>query len=147
VPIREPHPHERGAWLRLRERLWPENPPEELAREQERILADPHNLVLVAASEGGDLVGFAEASLRAWAEGCATHPVGYLEAWYVVPEQRRRGLGAKLVRAAERWAREQGCTEMASDADLENQVSHRVHGALGYEEVGRAVLFRKRLAP
>ena len=147
MPIREPYPHERGAWLRLRERLWPENPPEELAREQQRILADRRNLVLVAASDGGDLLGFAEASVREWAEGCATHPVGYLEAWYVVPEHRRAGLGAELVRAAERWAREQGCTEMASDADLENHVSHRAHRALGYDEVGRAVLFKKRLAP
>jgi aminoglycoside 6'-N-acetyltransferase I len=147
VPIREPHPHERGAWLRLRERLWPANPPDELAREQERILADPRSLVLVAATDAGALIGFAEASLRAWAEGCATHPVGYLEAWYVAPEHRRRGLGAELVRAAERWARAQGCTEMASDADIDNEVSHRAHRALGYDEVGRAVLFKKGLAP
>ena len=76
-----------------------------------------------------------------------SHPVGYLEAWYVLPEHRRAGLGAELVRAVERWAREQGCAEMASDADLENHVSHRAHRALGYDEVGRAVLFKKRLAP
>ena len=34
---------------------------------------------------------------------------------------------------------------MASDAELWNEVSHQAHGALGYEETARLVLFRKDL--
>lgn len=147
VAIRELRREERAAWLLLRERLWPETPRDELAREQEWILADSErNVVLVADGPGGPPAGFVEVSIREWAEGCATHPVGYLEAWYVDPAHRRSGVGRALVEAAERWMRSRGCTEAASDADLANDVSHRAHGALGYSEVGRAVLFRKTLA-
>jgi aminoglycoside 6'-N-acetyltransferase I len=71
--------------------------------------------------------------------------VGYLEAWYVKREYRRRGVGRLLIEAAERWAWSRGCTEMGSDAELHNEVSQQAHGALGYSEVLRVVLFSKRL--
>ena len=53
---------------------------------------------------------------------------------------------AALVEAAESWAKSRGCRQMASDAELWNGVSHRAHGAIGYEEAGRLVLFKKDLA-
>ena len=34
---------------------------------------------------------------------------------------------------------------MASDAELWNTVSHEAHGAIGYREVARLVLFKKDL--
>jgi hypothetical protein len=34
---------------------------------------------------------------------------------------------------------------MASDAVLGNEVSHQAHGALGYEDIGRLVHFKKDL--
>jgi aminoglycoside 6'-N-acetyltransferase I len=151
--IRPLRPGERTAWLDLRAALWPDAPRESLIREQEEILADPaRNTVLAAVEEPtgsgrGELIGFVEVSLRDWAEGCDTRPVGYLEAWYVVPEHRRAGLGRQLIDAAEAWALSRGCTEMGSDADLDNRVSHAAHRALGYAEVTRLVLFCKRIAP
>jgi aminoglycoside 6'-N-acetyltransferase I len=45
----------------------------------------------------------------------------------------------------EDWAREQGCTEFASDAALENSVSHNMHRALGFAETQRVVFFKKML--
>jgi aminoglycoside 6'-N-acetyltransferase I len=51
-----------------------------------------------------------------------------------------------LCRAVESWAREQGCTELASDADVGNQISHATHQALGFDEVERVVCYHKRLA-
>jgi aminoglycoside 6'-N-acetyltransferase I len=144
--IRECLPAERGAWLDMRERLWPDHTREELSREQAEILGDPARTgVLVAVRPDGELAGFVEVSLRDWAEGCETRPVGYVEAWYVEPAERRAGLGRRLIEAAERWALARGCTEMGSDADLANDVSHAAHRALGYVEVGRSVLFRKKL--
>jgi aminoglycoside 6'-N-acetyltransferase I len=147
VQIRELRHDERGEWLQLRQLLWPGDAREALAREQEEILADPEkNCVFVAALPDG-LAGFVEVALRQWAEGCSTRPVGYIEAWYVRPEHRRSGVGRRLIDAAERWARSRGCTEMGSDADLQNVVSHDAHRALGYVEVTRLVLFAKKLAP
>lgn len=58
---------------------------------------------------------------------------------------RRTGVVAALVRAAEVWARTQGHTELASDALLENTVSQQAHEALDFAEVERAVKYRKAL--
>src|SRR5207244_13259137 len=94
----------------------------------------------------GGLCGFVELSLRPWAEGCGTSPVGYIEAWYVDPDVRRRGIGRALFAAGEAWARERGCTEMGSDAELWHVVSQAAPRALGYREDVRTVAFAKRLA-
>jgi aminoglycoside 6'-N-acetyltransferase I len=84
-------------------------------------------------------------ALRETAEGCTTTPVGYLEAWFVEPEWRGRGIGRQLVAAAEAWAREQGCTEMASDTSQEYALSPAAHAHLGFQEVRRDMYFRKAL--
>jgi len=103
--------------------------------------------VFVAVRPEGGLGGFLEASLRTYAEGCDSSPVGYIEGWYVDPDLRRQGVGRALLRAAEAWARAQGCQEMASDCRLDNEASWRAHLALGYEEAERLIHFRKRLEP
>jgi aminoglycoside 6'-N-acetyltransferase I len=145
--IRELRPDEYDAWLDLRALLWPEQSRADLAHEQAEMQSDPNrNRTFVAVAENGELSGFVEVSIRDWAEGCATRPVGYLEGWYVVPEQRGTGVGRALIRAAEQWAREQGCTELASDADPENELSRRAHTACGFEDVGLVRCFRKSLA-
>ena len=144
MEVRAPTPDEGNAWLRLRQRLWPDHPVAELRREQAEIRGNPaRNAVFVAADESGALEGFVEVSLRDYAEGCDSSPVGYIEGWYVEPHRRRSGVGRELVAAAERWAQSRGCTEMGSDARLENELSHRAHEALGYAEVERLVVFRK----
>lgn len=107
-------------------------------------MANEPQAVIVAEREG-EILGFAELSLRTYAEGCGSSPVGYLEGWYVVPEARRQGVGRALVRAAELWAKEQGCTEFASDTELENTVSADAHRALGFDEVEIVRCFRKAL--
>jgi aminoglycoside 6'-N-acetyltransferase I len=101
--------------------------------------------VLVAADGADQLMGFAELSIRAYAEGCRTDRVAYLEGWYVAPDVRNRGVGGALIAAAEAWARSQGCVELASDAELTNEASAAAHRALGFVEVGRVRCFRKDL--
>lgn len=136
---------------RLRAALWPESSAEEHARELVSILygkglGTMPLIELVAEERGGTLVGFAEVGLRSHADGCDTsRAVGYLEGWYVAENRRKRGIGRKLLLAAEEWAGKQGCVEMASDALLENEGSQRAHRALGYTEVDRCVRFRKTL--
>lgn len=137
-----------GAWLRMRCALWPEGSESEHRAEIERFLAGQLRqplAALVAVASSRDAVGFAELSIRSYAEDCVTDHVAYLEGWYVVPDARRQGVGKALVRAAEEWARSQGCTEFASDALIDNDVSAAAHRALGFEETVRIRCFRKVL--
>jgi aminoglycoside 6'-N-acetyltransferase I len=144
--VRTLQPMDRAAWARLRAALWPEATPEEHAREMDEILGHPErDAVFVSPGAGGRLLGFVEVSLRRYAEGCDTSPVGYLEGWYVAPSARRQGIGRALVAAAEAWARAKGCSEMASDTQIDNERSQMVHARLGYAEVERQVCFRKAL--
>jgi aminoglycoside 6'-N-acetyltransferase I len=71
--------------------------------------------------------------------------VGYIEGWFVVESARGQGIGARLSKAAEDWAREHGCVEMASDALIDNAQSQRAHEALGFDVVDRCVHFKKHL--
>ena len=101
--------------------------------------------VFVVERGDGRLGGFAELGSRAYAEGCRSTPVAYLEGWYVDEDCRRLGIGKKLVAAVEAWAIENGFSELASDADINNTVSLDAHRALGFEEIERHVCLRKKL--
>jgi aminoglycoside 6'-N-acetyltransferase I len=131
--------------------LWPESPRDEHRQELVEILAgrNPSTLPLVhfvAEATDRRLVGFLQAGLRSHADCCdVSRPVGYIEGWYVDQAWRNRGVGRLLVAAAEDWARRQGCREMASDSLIENALSEQAHTGLGYEVVGRSVLYRKAL--
>ncbi len=134
-------------WLRLRLALWPQYSAEELQTEIAELWRDTASFTVFVADRGnGRLAGFLEASLRKYADGCRTSPVGYLEGWYVDADVRQQGIGRRLVQAAEQWAIAQGCTEMASDCLLDNEVSYRAHLAIGYQEAERLIHFRKDLA-
>lgn len=135
-----------GEWLRMRLALWPEDSADGHRRGMADWRRRPDTIVLVAERpETGTLAGFAEVGTRPYADGCDSSPVAFLEGWYVDADVRGRGIGASLIRAAEAWARAQGHTEFASDALLDNTVSHRAHEHVGFVEVERAVRYRKPL--
>jgi aminoglycoside 6'-N-acetyltransferase I len=101
--------------------LWPDSPLEEHRKEMESILKSGMSgtlptAVLVAQDSNGWLSGFLQAGLRSHADGCdVSHPVGFVEGWFVQEKSRHQGVGRALMCAAETWSRQQGCREMASD--------------------------------
>ena len=96
--------------------------------------------------EGDQVVGLALVSLRHdYVEGCTSSPVGYLEAICVPPEFRHVGIASKLCKECEAWAKEQGCSEFASDCDLNNEASHAFHLSVGFKETSRIIHFKKEL--
>ena len=153
IRIRSAQPSDLEPLSTLREALWPESTAADHAQELSGILAGkpPGIMPLVifvaeTLAEPQALVGFLEAALRSCADGCdITRPVGYVEGWYVADSHRRQGIGAALLRAAEDWARSQGCREIASDTQLTNTLSQRVHESLGFQVAERAILYRKPL--
>ena len=128
----------------LAAKLW-EHPAGELAAELSYLL-DRGDAALFLARQGGEAVGFAQCQLRHdYVEGTSTSPVGYLEGVYVEENHRQRGVAAALLHACEAWAKRQGCTEFASDCELENTDSLRFHQSLGFREANRIICFTKKL--
>ena len=101
--------------------------------------------ILIALAECEKKIGFAELSIRSYAEGSLNHAVPFLEGWYVAPGYRKQGVGRALIHRAESWARSLGYTELASDAQIENTVALKAHAAVGFEEVERTVCYLKQL--
>ena len=91
-------------------------------------------------------VGFAQCQLRYdYVEGTYTSPVGYLEGIFIKEEYRHKGYAKELLSECEKWAKEKGCKEFASDCEIDNDSSFRFHMALGFEEANRIICFTKQL--
>ena len=151
ITIRPARPEDAASLGRLRATLWPDGTAAHHEAEVTATIAGraPGSTPLVnfvAESADGAIVGFVEVGLRSHANGCGpAHAVGFIEGWFVSEHARRHGIGRQLIAAAEEWARRQGCREMASDTQIENDLSQRAHEALGYAVVDRCVNYRKEL--
>jgi aminoglycoside 6'-N-acetyltransferase I len=137
--------NDRAEWLRMRTALWPTDP--DLGKQMEEVYAGTSMVkgVFVKDREDGRLGGFIEIGERAYAEGCETSPVAFIEGWYVDGDLLNQGVGRALVAAAEKWAKRRGYQEMGSDLVLGNDISLNAHLALGFKEVERLVALAKRL--
>ena len=137
---------DRHGWLRSRQLLWPGSSEARHRSQMEALLSSSASLAVGAFADEGLLVGFAEARLRNdHVNGCTGSPVAFLEGIFVDHASRRQGVGRKLMEAVETWARGTGCFELASDTDLGNATSHRLHEGLGFTETERVVFYRKLL--
>lgn len=130
----------------MRQALWPDS----TAREVDDLLsartAGEYSVLVVERLDRG-LAAFAEVGIRAHAEGCASSPVAYLEGIWVDPDLRRSGVGSHLCHAVVAWARRKGLAELASDAALDNTISHAFHEAVGFVEAERLVCYRLSVLP
>lgn len=131
----------------MRSALWPDSDPDNALADAQHWLArtDAATFVGTLDAKSLRLVGFVEVGERPFADGCASSPVAFLEAWYVDTDQRHLGMGRQLVDAAAAWAGSRNLREFASDADLENLDAQRAHQSLGFAEVERAVRYRRPL--
>ncbi|MBQ8227935.1 MAG: GNAT family N-acetyltransferase [Clostridia bacterium] len=91
-------------------------------------------------------IGFAQCQLRHdYVEGTHSSPVGYLEGVFITPEHQHKGYAKDLFNKCELWAKEKGCSEFASDCELDNSDSFNFHMAIGFEEANRIICFKKKL--
>ena len=124
VGVRRAPANDLAAWVAMRSALWPDADSDELRAEAMAWDTDD-GIALIAVDGDGRAIGLAEASLRRdYVNGTESSPVGFLEAWYVDPGHRGLRVGRALIAAVEDWTRAQGCSELASDALLDNTASH-----------------------
>ena len=105
----------------------------------------PGQILVWERPGGAGLGGFVQLNVRAYGEGCDTHPVPWIEGWWVAPDLRRTGVGRALIAEVESWARLAGFAELGSDTWIDNAPSIAAHQALGFEPTERIQFFRKRL--
>lgn len=125
--------------------MWKSHTIEELITEFSDYMSKEGSIVFLAMSDEC-AIGFAQCGLRYdYVEGTDSTPVGYLEGIFVEENYRKRGLARDMVEACQEWAKEQGCTEFASDCELVNEDSLRFHLKMGFEEANRIICFTKKL--
>ncbi len=123
--------------------MWEDHTLAELADEFKEIVAKEDSVCFIKYVDNKP-IAFAQGQLRYdYVEGTDSSPVGYLEGIFVAKEYRKCGYAAELLRECEKWAKERGCTEFASDCELFNEESLKFHLALGFEEANRIICFRK----
>jgi aminoglycoside 6'-N-acetyltransferase I len=125
--------------------LWPDHTLEEMKLEMQRVVASPDGVIFIAFINRIP-AGFAECRLRHdYVEGTQTSPVGYLEGIFVRSEYRRQGIARKLFQYCEKWAKDKGCSEFASDCEVKNTESIAFHSKAGFTEINRIVCFSKKI--
>lgn len=148
VTIRPATLEDQQAALALIEELFepPGRPPPDYSRERardgfRRYVERPEADVLLAI-ERAAIVGLASVwvdipsirfGLRCW-----------LEDLVVTSSRRGRRIGARLLDAAEAWARERGCTHLELDSGNGRKDAHRFYLARGMTQDG--LVFGRRLA-
>lgn len=143
IRFREAESRDFPDWLRMRDALY-----SGLTKEFHEIeMAIYHKAadkacVLSFLDDEETPTGFMELSLRNVVDGCLSSPVGYLEGIYIEPTKRGEGIARTMFSYARDWARAKGCTELASDAELENKDAQRFHEHLGFEETYRIVQYK-----
>ena len=125
--------------------LWPKHTAGDIQAEFAQIIAKTDAAFFLAYAEE-TAIGFAQCQLRYdYVEGTDSSPVGYLEGIYVAEEYRKHGIARELLAACESWAKSRGCTEFASDCELDNTQSLQFHLNVGFEEANRIICFTKKL--
>ncbi len=121
----------------LASKLWPKYSVEHLSKE----LA---NETIYLYKSENKYIGYLQLSIRNdYVAGCKTNNVAYLEGIYVEPDFQRKGIGKEMVDYAVKWAKQNGCTEFASDCYVSNENSIDFHESVGFTEHSRVVNFVK----
>jgi GNAT superfamily N-acetyltransferase len=99
-------------------------------------------VVLIAENSDGKTVGWLHVSVTPLLEVSLPAEVNGL---IVADGQRSSGAGAKLLRAAEAWAKSKGCTNMSVRSNVVRDRAHAFYLRNGYEHYKTQKAFRKSL--
>ena len=114
----------------------------EITKRMRRLKPASQNALFVAESADAGVVG--------WAHVSVTHLVevgtrAELNGLIVGEGQRSLGVGARLLEAAEDWARKHGCPSMSVRSNVIRERAHKFYEREGYEHYKTQKAFRKPL--
>lgn len=140
MDIRAVESSDLDAWADLRQALWPELEREQALSECRAILNSDTEIAFIAWLEQRP-VGLIEGQLRRSQDQL----YGHVEGWYVATEARGSGTGKALMSALSNWFLHRHIGTVFSDTNPDYPLSPAAHQAAGFEEVGRILIYRKRL--
>ena len=116
--------------------------PEEVQVRLDTIHADDDQVVYVAETEGGDIVGWVHVfgAYRLLAE-----PFVEIGGLIVAEGQRGSGVGKALLAAAEAWAQDHGFNSIRVRSNVIREGAPRFYERLGYHRVKQQNVFYKAL--
>jgi GNAT superfamily N-acetyltransferase len=116
--------------------------PAEIAQRLRKIKPPSQHAVLVAESPERKVVGWLHVSVSPLLEVELRAEVNAL---VVANDERSRGTGALLLRAAEDWARSRGCKNTSVRSNVIRERAHEFYLRHGYEHYKTQKAFRKPL--
>ena len=114
--------------------------PAEVAQRLRKIKPASQHAVLVAESPERKIVGWLHVSVSPLLEVQLRAEVNAL---VVADDERSRGTGALLLRAAEQWARRRGCKNMSVRSNVIRERAHQFYLRNGYDHYKTQKTFRK----
>jgi ribosomal protein S18 acetylase RimI-like enzyme len=97
---------------------------------------------IFVAEVAGTLAGLIEVYVRQDADEATLvqHQYAELQSLVVLAPFRRNGIGARLVKVGQQWAREKGATEMRLGVWEFNQVAREFYEAVGFKTLKRRMV-------
>jgi GNAT superfamily N-acetyltransferase len=114
----------------------------QLRNRLQRISPASQNAVFVAETKDAGVVGWLHVTKQALLESEIRAEVNGL---VVADGHRSLGAGARLIAAAEEWARKHGCKYMSVRSNVIRERAHRFYERNGYEHYKTQKSFRKPL--
>lgn len=112
----------------------------EISARLRKIKPTSHHAVFVAETLERKVIGWVHVSVTPLLEVELRAEINGL---VVDDQERSRGTGAFLTRAAERWAREKGCKSMSVRSNVIRERAHLFYLRNGYEHYKTQKAFRK----
>jgi GNAT superfamily N-acetyltransferase len=114
----------------------------EIAGRLRKLKAASPNALFVAESPDAKVVGWAHVSVTHLLEAGTRAELNGL---IVAEGERSLGAGARLLEAAEEWARKHGCPVMSVRSNVIRERAHKFYERQGYEHYKTQKAFRKAL--
>ena len=121
---------------------YPATPAQIAARLRRLTPAARHAVFVAESADGAGVVGWLHVSVSNLLESDVRAEVNGL---IVAEGQRSAGAGAKLLQAAEKWARKRDCGAMNVRSNVIRERAHKFYEREGYEHYKTQKAFRKAL--
>lgn len=93
------------------------------------------NGAIFLAEEGGKQLGYVFVlTFFPWAEKFKKHSPGFISDLYVKKEYRKKGVGIKLIKEAEKWLKSKGKKDIALDVGTYNRSAINLYNKLKYKD-------------